>query len=128
MKKTLLAVGVLAAFAGSAYADVTVYGRIDAGLQYKTVKVDGAEKTHAFTMDSGLKTGSRLGFKGTEDLGNGMAVGFVLENGYKVDTGALGDKDNRLFDREAILKLSGSFGTVMAGRLASMNNDGGRWL
>ena len=80
MKKTLAAVAVLGAFAGTAMAaDVTLYGVIDEGLVYSHKKVDGV-KTDKLSLDSGNLAGSRFGLKGTEDLGNGYKVGFILEN------------------------------------------------
>ena len=80
MKKTLAAVAVLGAFAGSALAaDVQLYGVVDLGLNYSHVDMDGnGDDIDSFTMDSGNGSGSRWGIKGTEDLGNGLTVGFIL--------------------------------------------------
>lgn len=132
MKKTLLALAVLGATALSAQAaDVTVYGRMDLGFDYLNTQmtetdagVETKTKSHSFGLNNGNSTGSRFGIKGTEDLGNGMKVGFVLENGFKADTGALND-DKRIFDREASLSLSGDFGTVYAGRMGTLVSDAG---
>jgi predicted porin len=74
-------------------------------------------------MDSGNSTGSRWGLKGTEDLGNGYKVGFVLESGFSSDTGK--GSDDGLFNRESSLFVSGPFGTVYAGRLNSLISDAG---
>lgn len=87
-KKSLAVLAVLGAFAGvSSAAEVTLYGRVDAGLQYQHIDQDEAnvDDDDNFAMKSGFTTGSRWGMKGTEDLGNGMTVGFVLENGFNVD-------------------------------------------
>ena len=83
MKKTLAAVAVLGAFAGSALAaDVQLYGIVDTGLAYVHGDADGlGEDFDSFSMESGQGSGSRWGIKGTEDLGNGLTVGFILENG-----------------------------------------------
>lgn len=86
MKKTLAALAVLGAFAGSAFAaEVTLYGRIDGGLQYNQNKVEynGQEviDDSSFKMGSGQSTGSRFGLKGTEEISEGLKVGFVLEHG-----------------------------------------------
>ena len=67
-------------------------------------------------MQSGQRSGSRFGMKGVEDLGNGLKVGFVLENGFYSDTGA--DK-GAFFDRESSLYLEGSFGKFGMGRLST---------
>lgn len=70
-KKSLAAVAVLAAFAGSAYAaDVTMYGRVDLGLRFTNTDTDEATKddVNKFEMASGNYTGNRFGLKGEEDL------------------------------------------------------------
>src|ERR1700730_16325238 len=114
MKKTLLALAVLGAFAGAASAqtNVTVYGIVDAGVQYKN---DGNPAGKTLSLQSGIQNGSRLGFKGTEDLGGGLSAIFTFENGFNVDDGTLG-QGNRLFGRQAWVGLNGGFGTVKLGR------------
>lgn len=126
-KKSLAAVAVLAAFAGSAYAaDVTMYGRVDLGLRFTNTDADMPNEgdVNKFEMASGNYTGSRFGVKGEEDLGNGMKVGFVLENGFSADDGSFGT-DGKLFDRQASLHLKGSFGEVAFGRMGIMNSTAG---
>ena len=130
MKKTLAAVAVLGAFAGSAVAaDVTLYGLVDYGVRYQNLDADkaGVDRTNKVDMKSGANSVSRFGLKGTEDLGNGVKVGFVLENGFAADTGALGDKNNRLFDREAQLFVDGSFGRVSFGRVGQLASANGSY-
>ena len=125
MKKTLAAVAVLGAFAGSALAaDVQLYGIVDMGLNYTHIDGDGAyEDIDSFSMESGQQSGSRWGIKGTEDLGNGLTVGFVLEDGFSADTGSEGT--NPMFDRESMLFLQGGFGKVAFGRIGSFNQGQG---
>ena len=125
MKKTLAAVAVLGAFAGSALAaDVQLYGIVDMGLNYTHIDGDGAyEDMDSFSMKSGQQSGSRWGIKGTEDLGNGLTVGFVLEDGFSADTGSEGT--NPMFDRESMLFLQGGFGKVAFGRIGSFNQGQG---
>ena len=126
MKKTLAAVAVLSAFAGSALAaDVTIYGRLDGALQYKNPEVTGFDgkkfvDDSAWGMESGGSTTSRLGIKGSENL----TVGFVLEQKLMTDTGADSDSD-RIFDRESVVYAKTNFGTLYAGRINSMWSDGG---
>lgn len=112
MKKSLLALAVLGAFAGvaSAQTNVTIYGVVDAGL-YRTN--DGNDSVTG--LGSGLQSGSRIGFKGTEDLGGGLSAIFTLENGFNADDGTLG-QGNRLFGRQAWVGLQGGFGAVKLGR------------
>ncbi len=129
MKKTLAAVAVLGAFAGSALAaDVQLYGIVDTGFLYTHTDTDtdkaGADAVDKLEMMSGMASGSRFGFKGTEDLGNGLTVGFILENGISSDTGV--DK-GVFFDRESSLFLQGSFGKVAFGRIGSINNGTSSW-
>ena len=128
MKKTLAAVAVLGAFAGSALAaDVQLYGIVDTGVGYNHVDVDGLKANgdlDKFEMKSGQASGSRFGFKGTEDLGNGLTVGFILENGILSDTGV---DDKVMFNRESSLFLEGGFGKVAFGRIGSLNNGQSSW-
>ena len=129
MKKTLAAVAVLGAFAGSAVAaDVTLYGLVDYGVRYQNLDADtaGVDKINKVDMKSGANSGPRFGLKGTEDLGNGVKVGFVLENGFAADTGALGNS-KRLFDREAQLFVDGSFGRVSFGRVGQLASANGSY-
>jgi predicted porin len=114
MKKSLLALAVLGSFAGvaSAQSSVTIYGVVDAGIQ----TVSGADQAgRTVGLESGLQSGSRIGFKGTEDLGGGLSAIFTLENGFAVDSGKLGQGD-RLFGRQAWVGLAGGFGAVKLGR------------
>ena len=128
MKKTLAAVAVLGAFAGSALAaDVQIYGIVDTGLQYVHGDTDSTAANSdfdSFSMESGMASGSRFGFKGTEDLGNGLTVGFILEDGIKSDTGV---DDDVLFNRESSLFLQGGFGKVAFGRIGSFNGGVSSW-
>ena len=125
MQKKLIAVAVLGAcVAGSALAaNVDVYGRIDTGLSYVHQKIGDQAGTDTLSMDSGMYSGNRWGLKGSEDLGNGYQVGFVLESGFDADTGAM-SKDG-LFNREATLRVSGPFGSIYAGRMGRIGSDAG---
>ncbi len=127
MKKTLLAAAIVAGFASAATAaDVSLYGRFDIGFGYTHADNgwDGAENKLA--MQSGNYTSSRFGLKGSEDLGNGYQVSFILENGFSTDTGALKTSDT-LFDREATIHLTTPYGIFAAGRLAPLGTDGGSY-
>ena len=131
MIKTLAAVAVLGAFAGSALAaDVQLYGVVDTGLRYTHFDGDAAaagyDAVDKFEMKSGQQSGSRFGFKGTEDLGNGLTVGFILENQFNSDDGSLSDSDH-FFRREASLFLEGGFGKIAMGRIGSINNGVSSW-
>ena len=129
MKKTLVAVSVLGAFAGSALAaDVQLYGILDTGVGYSHIDMDtsGVDDVDSFEMKSGVGSGSRWGQKGTEDLGNGLTVGFILENGFDSDDGSE-DSTGVMFNRESSLFLEGSFGKLAFGRMGALNSGQSSW-
>ena len=128
-KKSLIAVAVLGATAFSVQAaDVTMYGKVDLGLQYKTSEVTVGDKTmvdeDTFSMENGRNSASRFGIKGSEDLGNGMKVSFQLENGFKADSGEF-KTPGKLFDRQATVALSSDFGTLTMGRVGGVGSGAG---
>lgn len=126
-KNSLAAVAVLGAFAGSAFAaNVTMYGIIDTGLGYTSTDKGYGEDVNKFDMRSGQNSASRFGVKGEEDLGNGVKVGFSLENGFSSDDGKLSTA-NRLFDREALLYVAGDFGELGMGRQGDLASGNGRY-
>lgn len=123
MKKSLFALAVLGAFSGvaSAQTSVTVYGIADVGIS----RTDFDNTQANWTVDSGIQSGSRLGFRGTEDLGGGLSAIFTLENGFNIDTGATGQGGatytsaaaNRIFGRQAWVGLNSSaLGAIKIGR------------
>ena len=127
MKKTLAALAVLGAFAGSAMAaDVTLYGALDTGFEYKHTKLTGDKAVDKFDMQTGWDTGNRWGLKGSEDLGNGYKVGFKLESGFNGDDGTMG-QGSRLFGREAGLTLYGPFGSLGFGRFGGIASAAGTY-
>ncbi|MYM30859.1 Outer membrane protein (porin) [Duganella sacchari] len=115
MKKSLIAIAVLAATSSAAFAqsNVTIYGILDAGI----VSERGGAVGNTTKVTSGAASASRLGFKGTEDLGGGLSAVFKLEAGVKIDDGTLDNTANRLFNREAYVGLSSkTAGTLTLGR------------
>ena len=110
MKFTLGAIALaLAAPAAFAQSSVTLYGVVDLGGQY----LSGHSKD--VQVISGGQAGSRIGFKGSEDLGSGYFADFVLEGGINVDTGGSA-QGGQLFGRQAFGALRTPFGTASAGR------------
>lgn len=116
MKKSLIALAVLSSVAGFAQAQssVSVYGVVDAVL-HKDKGVPAA-------LTSGGVSGSRLGFKGSEDLGGGLKANFLLEHGFNVDTGTQRTAGSS-FDRQAYVGLSGGFGEFKLGKIWSAYDD-----
>ena len=115
MKKNLIALAVLAAAgAASAQSSVTLYGRVDAGLVSAKNEISGNGISQT-KLDSNVLNNSLWGFKGTEDLGNGLKANFVLESGMNMDDGSA-SVAGTTFNRKATVGLSGNFGTVELGR------------
>jgi predicted porin len=112
MQGKLLAVALCAAFPLTAMAQssVQVYGVMDAAIAKEDTGAPGGKRT---AINSGNQSSSRLGFKGTEDIGNGLKAVFNIEAGVALDTGM---GDTALFGRRAVVGLSGNFGTVLLGR------------
>ncbi len=110
MKKSLLALAVLGAFAGgaSAQSSVTLFGVIDVNARY----LDNAGGKQYQMSQDGINS-SRLGFRGTEDLGGGMAASFWLEGAMNPDNGtAVGQS----WQRRSTVSLSGAWGEARFGR------------
>ncbi len=128
MKKTLIAMAVLGAASGFAMAasNVTLYGVIETGVVVEKAK----HQDTTVQMKSGFDQGSRWGIKGTEDLGNGYSVGFILEQGFNSDDGTdanqwknyIKEKQNGVFNRESILNVKGGFGSLAFGRTGSLSS------
>lgn len=114
MKKTALTFALLAAAAsGHAQSSVSLYGTAD--LAITSAKSGDQRQTG---VSSGTNYESKIGLRGSEDLGGGLKVNFVLENGFKMDSGAQGET-GLAFGREAWVGASGAFGEVQAGRAVS---------
>ena len=116
MKKSLLALAVIGAFAGAAQAQssVTIYGSFDGGVRHQT-NFNAAGGSRLSMNSIGTYNTNRLGFKGVEDLGGGMNAHFTLESGFNTGTGAL-DVANTIFNRTAAVGLGGSWGSLDFGR------------
>ncbi|XYJ08666.1 porin [Telluria sp. B2] len=108
----------LAASAGQAQTSVQVYGIVDSGIAHLTnVNNAGDSITKIPSLTSSFP--SRIGFKGSEDLGGGLQAFFVLENGLAMDTGTQ-QQGGRLFGRAANVGLKGDWGTLTLGRQQNM--------
>ena len=158
MKKSLIALAALAATGAFAQSSVTLYGRAEAGVDvgYRnavsgsvgttlvqagvagptTVVNSGSVSKPGFRLQDGNAEGqgtSRIGFRGTEDLGGGLKANFVMEMGVRIDEGCVNGNGaggsctsgnsgggaagtNALFGRAAWVGLSGGFGEVRLGR------------
>jgi predicted porin len=122
MKNTLCSAAALmcglAASAANAQSNVQVYGIVDSGVAYLTnVNAAGDSMVKMPSLTSSFP--SRVGFRGTEDLGNGLQAFFVLENGLAMDTGTQ-QQGGRLFGRQANIGLKGAWGAITLGRQLNM--------
>jgi predicted porin len=135
MKKSLVALAALAvAGVASAQSSVTLFGVVDASISNYSTKSTWQPTNpftiQPFTVQPGLKqsqtslansgyNSSRLGFRGTEDLGGGLAASFWLEAGINNDDGrgaGSGTAGGLVFNRRSTVSLSGGFGEVRLGR------------
>lgn len=114
MKKSIIA-AALTAFTTSVSAQtVTIYGVMDAGFQ----KHNNGTVSYTRSADNALTT-SRLGFRGTEDLGSGLKANFQIEGQLNPSAGSMGSTTvaaNEIFNREAWVGLAGEFGEIRMGR------------
>ena len=125
MQKKLIALAIAGLAAAPAFAadNVTIYGILDEGLVFSggdSGKVTNTKSRHA--LDNGVLSPSRLGFKGAEDLGNGIKAIFEIETGLQMDRANAGTTVGQaggLFStsRHSYMGLTGGFGTFVAGRL-----------
>lgn len=113
MNKTLIVAAAAASFATVAHAQssVTLYGVLDAGIAYQS----NFSGKSLWQMHSGGIDQSRLGLRGSEDLGGGLKAIFTLESGFNLGNGKFAN-NNGMFNRQAFVGLSSNYGTVTLGR------------
>jgi predicted porin len=118
MKKLKLVAVLLAAAPLLSHADVTVYGSIRGGVNvYKTAKTNQ-------TITGVDDYSSRIGFKGNEDLGNGLKAIWQVESGFALDgTGkATGTSSGTFANRMSFVGLEGGFGKIRLGYLTDVTS------
>lgn len=115
MQNRLLALAASGLISTAAFAQssVRLYGVVDMGYRWSGDHIDSSIGNRS-SIDSGTSTPSRLGFMGSEDLGGGLKAGFTLEQAIAVDTGS--SLGGGAFSRQSFLSLSGTFGSLTAGR------------
>jgi predicted porin len=113
MKKSIAALAVAGTLCGWAQAQsaVNIYGIVDMGY----VNERGGAAGSNSKLTSGAQSGTRLGFKGTEDLGDGMKALFVLETSVKTDEGGF-NQNGTAFGRQTFVGLQSDGGTLTLGR------------
>lgn len=116
VKVISLLVAGLASSAAFGQSNVTIYGIVDAGYAYRWDAENRTTGAHSrSSIDTGQAGANRLGFKGMEDLGDGLKAVFLLEQGFSFDNGTMG-QGGKMFGRQAYVGLTGGFGSVIAGR------------
>jgi len=108
MKNALLASAILGASIGSAQAEVTTYGSMDIGV----VRKAGDETVTKLSRGNN----NYLGFRGVEDLGDGLSAIFRIEMRFEPGTGTVESGKNPLFQGRTVVGLAGKYGTIRAGR------------
>lgn len=102
---------------------MTVYGKADLGLVYSHVDAGSGEAVDNLSMQSGNFLASRFGFKGEEDISAQTKVGFVLENGFEVDSGSM-KTNGTIFDRGSWLYVRNQdYGEVAAGKIGILRSS-----
>jgi predicted porin len=122
MKKSLLALAVLGAYAGvaSAQSSVTLYGTVDLNARYLKQDVTSGED-HRYSMGRDGINSSQLGFRGIEDLGGGLKAGFLLLSSVGADSGDIGAGQSaagsgKFWTRRATVSLFSNAGELRLGR------------
>jgi predicted porin len=115
-KSFWVAAGLQALCIGGAQAQdssVTVYGVADVFVEFGKAGTAAAPVKNT-RVQSGGANGSRLGFRGSEDLGSGLKANFVIEHGLLLDSGTAAS--SAFWNRQAHVGLSGGWGSLSAGR------------
>ena len=114
MKRTLIvaAIATLATGAAMAQSSVTIYGRLNLTLERQNIN----STINSAKLSKMENNSSRIGFKGTEDLGGGLKAGFQLEHGFSPDTGT---PAAAFWGRQSEVNLAGGFGMIRLGTFTS---------
>ena len=121
MAKTALLVSAVA-LCGAAHAatsEVQLSGNIDGGVRY----TNAPGSTLTSMNNNGLFKSNRLDFTGSENLGNGYSVHFLLESGFNIGTGQLDNTSGVLFNRGSWVGITGPYGAVNFGRQYTVAHD-----
>lgn len=127
MQKQLVMLAAMASSVAMAQDNVTIYGVADYGYSYRfdarsldargNVQPSSRTPSSSSTLNSGQASSGRIGFMGTENLGDGLKALFLMEQGYTLDYNNGESTSGLLFTRQAYLGLSGDWGRAIGGRL-----------
>jgi len=118
LQPILVVAGLLAFGVARAQDKLTVYGSVDQAA----VRISNLGGTGVSRLDAGTTQPDRIGFEGSEDLGDGLRAEFALEHGFFTDTGG-SVSETSFFNRHATVGLSGSFGSVALGHQPDLMFD-----
>ena len=119
MKYPIFIASAIASISFAAHAQsVTLYGVVDSGIEFLNHADGGNHSLTRMPVNTGLAP-SRVGLRGTEDLGDGLKAVFTLEGGFSTRNGN-GAQGGRLFGRQSFVGLSGDWGTLSLGRQYTM--------
>lgn len=128
MKKSLLAVAVASAVPAFAYAqtNVTLYGIVDARVEYQNDAATGVAGRSGLAVENNPGSGSRFGLRGSEDLGGGLKAIFQIEHRFTPDTGdtiggapteaGVNAPNNKFWNGQSWVGVEGGFGAIRLGR------------
>lgn len=124
MKRFALGLLTLAPLAGLVHADpaVRIFGTVDGGIRYQTnATADGGSKV---SMGSnGYYNSNKLDFAGSDELGEGLKLEFLLESGFNLGTGQLDNTSGQLFQRQSFIRMTTPLGAVSIGRQYTIAHD-----
>jgi predicted porin len=127
INRNITVLSAIGLFAGTAHAQssVAIYGLLDTGITYTNRVLDGNNVAHSKVgVHPGAMQASRLGFRGTEDLGDGLKALFILENGLNIDVGTAA-QGGALFGRKAVVGMENKYGQMLLGRQTDFMDDMG---
>lgn len=117
----------LGAVCGAGATEVNVYGSLNTGFRATFAgNVEGVEARDSFSMETGQFFPNMFGIKGSEDLGNGLKVGFVLESRFNSDSGTMSE-EGRFFDNQSLITIEGTNWDAAAGRMEGLSSTMGHF-
>lgn len=123
-KLSLLPLAILAC-SGAQATDVSIYGSLDTGLRGTfSEDIDGVKTPSRFAMETGQFFPNMIGLKGSESLGNGLEIGFILESRFNSDDGTMVES-GRLFDNQSLITLKGDRWDAAIGRMEGLSSTMG---
>jgi predicted porin len=124
MKRFALGLLTLAPLAGLVHADpaVRIFGSVDGGIRYQT-NANAAGDSKVTMGSNGYYNSNKLDFAGSEELGGGLKVDFLLESGFNLGTGQLDNTTGTLFQRQSFIRMSSPLGAISIGRQYTIAHD-----